>query len=76
MEENKSPTNKCNLNKIFFCGFHLSQLEILIGMNTFGEALGAVCDDAVDHGQDVCERVAWGLRLAAFKGAKEVSTER
>lgn len=51
------------------------RLENGVSLNTFGETLGAVCEDAVEDGQDVRERVDRRLRLAAFKSAKKVSAK-
>lgn len=41
--------------------FFFVDLENYVYFNTFGEAVRAVREDAVDDGQDMCERVAWCL---------------
>lgn len=43
---------------------------------TFSEALRAVCEDIVEEGQGVCERVSWPLWLSVFETAKQLSAER
>ena len=43
---------------------------------TFTEALGAVCEDGVEDGQCVCERMSRTLRLTAVQAANELSAQR